>query len=175
MSTVGFVADRTPSPNFRGDEASECLGVREPRRPNRSSACQLRNRPTPPGFDLAQALEMKVRGFVSIAGSLDDAGAPRRISDSHDIDQNAVAAAEYDHAMWQRISTAPFDRDLQLGVIEGEDVHALVFPCRRVADGWVSATTGQRVAVSPTHWRNWDESLSHSSPDHQVSGSPRPA
>jgi hypothetical protein len=29
---------------------------------------------------------------------------------------------------WEAIETAPFDRDLQLSVIEG-DVHSLIFPC----------------------------------------------
>lgn len=73
--------------------------------------------------------------------------------------------------MWQRLSTAPapFDSDLQLGVIEGGDIHALVFPCRRVVSGWINAATQQRVTVNPTHWRVWnesDESLSQSSLRH---------
>jgi len=61
--------------------------------------------------------------------------------------------------MWEKIRTAPFGRDLQLAVIEDadRDIHALVFPCRREADGWINSLTGQRVLVSPTHWRTWQE------------------
>jgi hypothetical protein len=36
---------------------------------------------------------------------------------------------------WQPISSAPFDRDLQLSVIENEEVYALIFPCRRTQTG----------------------------------------
>ena len=56
---------------------------------------------------------------------------------------------------WQPIESAPFDRDLQLSVIEGE-VHALVFPCRRTEVGWISGS-GKSVEVSPSHWRDWTE------------------
>jgi hypothetical protein len=57
---------------------------------------------------------------------------------------------------WQPIGSAPFDRDLQLGVIEADEVHALVFPCRRAVVGWVDKA-GDRVDVSPSHWRDWPE------------------
>ena len=57
--------------------------------------------------------------------------------------------------MWQPILTAPFDRDLELAVMDGEGAHALVFRCRRVANGWIDAATGRRIDVSPTHWRDW--------------------
>jgi len=58
--------------------------------------------------------------------------------------------------MWQPISTAPFGRDLELAVIEGDGPHALAFPCRRAFDGWVNAETKQRIDVHPSHWRQWD-------------------
>ncbi len=58
--------------------------------------------------------------------------------------------------MWQSVSTAPFDRDLELAVLDSDGEHALVFPCRRVLSGWVDAKTKQRLAVDPTHWREWD-------------------
>jgi len=56
---------------------------------------------------------------------------------------------------WQPISTAPFDCDLHLSVIEGGEVHALCFACRRADIGWVHASTGMRVSVDPTHWQEW--------------------
>jgi hypothetical protein len=58
---------------------------------------------------------------------------------------------------WQPIAIAPFDRELQLSVIEKGEVYALVFPCRRGGNGWVHAKTGQPVFVEPTHWRSWPE------------------
>ena len=58
---------------------------------------------------------------------------------------------------WQPIANAPFDRDLELAVIDKEGPHAVVFPCRRVADGWIDAKTRQRIGVHPTHWRDWDK------------------
>jgi hypothetical protein len=57
--------------------------------------------------------------------------------------------------MWQPIVCAPFDRDLELAVIEADVVHALVFPCRRTLGGWIDAQSAQRVEVDPTHWRAW--------------------
>jgi hypothetical protein len=61
---------------------------------------------------------------------------------------------------WQTIATAPFDRDLELAVIDAEGQHALVFPCRRVLRGWAKADTYSPVNVHPTHWREWDDSVS---------------
>ena len=56
---------------------------------------------------------------------------------------------------WQLISSAPFDRDLELAVIDGREPHALVFPCRRILGGWIKAESKDRIAVQPTHWREW--------------------
>jgi hypothetical protein len=56
---------------------------------------------------------------------------------------------------WQPIKTAPFDHDLELAVIGGSGVHALVFPCRRVLHGWVDTHTKRTIEVDPTHWRKW--------------------
>jgi len=58
---------------------------------------------------------------------------------------------------WRPIATAPFDRELQLSVIEKGEVYALAFPCRRREDGWINAKTGKLVFVEPTHWRFWHE------------------
>jgi hypothetical protein len=57
--------------------------------------------------------------------------------------------------VWERIETAPRDRDLELAVIEGDRVHALIFACRRTSGGWAKASSRERVLVSPTHWRLW--------------------
>ena len=56
---------------------------------------------------------------------------------------------------WKLISSAPFDRDLELAVIDDDGAHALVFPCRRNLGGWMDAATKHQVAVDPSHWREW--------------------
>ena len=58
---------------------------------------------------------------------------------------------------WHPISSAPYDRDLELAVIENGEVFALMFPCRRKSGHWAHATTGKGVPVDPTHWREWRE------------------
>lgn len=60
--------------------------------------------------------------------------------------------------MWHPITTAPADRDIELAVLDREGQHALVFPCRRIAAGWMNAQSGERLDVRPTHWRDWAES-----------------
>jgi hypothetical protein len=57
---------------------------------------------------------------------------------------------------WLNIEAAPFDRDLEVAVINSEGTHAVVFPCRRILGGWVNAATRAPVKIHPTHWRDWD-------------------
>jgi hypothetical protein len=62
---------------------------------------------------------------------------------------------------WKPIDTAPFDRDVELAVIDGSGVHALTFPCRRVFSGWVNAESKRRLYyLLPTHWRDYSASSS---------------
>ena len=61
------------------------------------------------------------------------------------------------HTDWQPIITAPFDRDLELAVINYDGTHALIFPCRRILGGWLNATTKKLVIAYPTHWREWQD------------------
>lgn len=73
-----------------------------------------------------------------------------------DVDQSAsLRACGIIVFMWKDISGAPFDRDLELAVIDYDGPHALVFPCRRVLGGWTKAETKERIEVRPTHWRPW--------------------
>ena len=58
---------------------------------------------------------------------------------------------------WEPVETAPFDRELELAVIDRGGVHALAFACRRVAGGWINADTKRHIDVRPTHWRRWDK------------------
>jgi hypothetical protein len=56
---------------------------------------------------------------------------------------------------WALIATAPFDRDLELAVLDKDGAHALEFACRRTVNGWVDARTMHPIEVRPTHWRAW--------------------
>ena len=67
-----------------------------------------------------------------------------------------VHPGEYFVVDWQPIDSAPFGEDLQLSVIEGDEVHFLVFPCRRTTEGWLHGLTNKPVPVRPTHWRLFD-------------------
>jgi hypothetical protein len=57
--------------------------------------------------------------------------------------------------MWHPSSTAPFDRDLELAIIDSNGVRAIAYPCRRVLGGWIKAEIKTRVELCPTHWRDW--------------------
>ena len=59
--------------------------------------------------------------------------------------------------MWQSVSSAPFECDLELAVIDEDGPHPLVFPCRRITGGWMNSKTRERLDVRPTHWRHWDK------------------
>jgi hypothetical protein len=59
--------------------------------------------------------------------------------------------------MWQPIHSAPFDRDVELAVIDKEGPHPVVFPCRRIPGGWLNAESKKWLSIHPTHWREWIE------------------
>jgi hypothetical protein len=58
-------------------------------------------------------------------------------------------------SVWIPVHAAPFDRDLELAVIDGPEINAIEFPCRREFDGWKSADDLMPLAIDPTHWRYW--------------------
>ena len=57
--------------------------------------------------------------------------------------------------MWQTISTAPFDRDVELAVFDKGEHHAVVFRCRQIPGGWLNAESTKWLPIRPTHWREW--------------------
>ena len=57
--------------------------------------------------------------------------------------------------MWQEITAAPPDRDVEVAVIDKDGAHPLVVPCRRTLDGWIDAASRRRLDIRPTHWRLW--------------------
>jgi hypothetical protein len=71
-------------------------------------------------------------------------------------DDEAVLWADEFIIDWKPIDTAPFDRDVELAIINGDGKHALTFPCRRTIGGWVNAATKKQLYfILPTHWRLW--------------------
>jgi hypothetical protein len=53
---------------------------------------------------------------------------------------------------WRDIATVPFDRAVELAVIDGK-VGVLPFFCLRHGDDWLEAETLRPVTVMATHWR----------------------
>jgi hypothetical protein len=74
--------------------------------------------------------------------------------------------------MWDSILSAPYGRDLELAVVDEEGTHALVFPCVRSREGWKNATTGARVDIRPTHWRDWKPEQAQARTGNPLEGSP---
>jgi hypothetical protein len=69
-------------------------------------------------------------------------------------------AADTINVDWQPIVCAPWERDIELAVIDPDgEVHALAFPCRRSFSGWLNVKTKKWVDVRPTHWRDWRGSV----------------
>lgn len=56
---------------------------------------------------------------------------------------------------WLPVSIAPSNEDLEVGVMDRGNIHALVFPVRKSETDWVDASTKMRVHIQPTHWRKW--------------------
>jgi hypothetical protein len=65
----------------------------------------------------------------------------------------AAALFESIDPMWQNITAAPDDRDVEVAVIDKDGVHPLVAPCRRTANGWIDAVSRRLLDIRPTHWR----------------------
>jgi hypothetical protein len=76
--------------------------------------------------------------------------------------------------MWHPISIAPFDRNLELAIIDSSGVNAFFLPCCRILWGWCDAKTRRRVDVKPTHWREWAGSPSiWSAMENDVAANPK--
>jgi hypothetical protein len=57
---------------------------------------------------------------------------------------------------WEPIATAPANAELELCVLDGDEYHALAFPCRREGVGWTDIRLNRMVPIRPTHWRLWE-------------------
>ena len=65
-----------------------------------------------------------------------------RLVRNYDPDQGVgIVPVDTPNMEWQPITIAPYDRDLELAVIDYDGTHALVFPCRRLLHGWIDSKT----------------------------------
>jgi hypothetical protein len=46
---------------------------------------------------------------------------------------------------WKPIDTAPFNRDLELAVLDSTGTHIVAFPCRLTGNGWIDTETNKQV------------------------------
>ena len=59
---------------------------------------------------------------------------------------------------WRPMSTAPYNRNLELRVDEGSGKTA-PFPCRHLNGGeWINVDLGTRTRIHPISWRVWRQS-----------------
>ena len=57
---------------------------------------------------------------------------------------------------WQPVATAPSNIDLELGIYDKGEYHALEFPVRRDGSGWRDVRANRYLGFEPTHWRLWN-------------------
>src|SRR3954467_2032233 len=61
---------------------------------------------------------------------------------------------------WNSIETVPAGVAVQVRVTDGSsDEYLLPYPCKLTPDGWVNAVTGSPLAVRPTYWKLYVETL----------------
>jgi hypothetical protein len=61
-------------------------------------------------------------------------------------------------SLWQPISTAPNNHDLELKVLDGASSVVLPFPCRRTNTGeWINTDLETGIDIQPTKWRPWQK------------------
>src|SRR3954469_12306358 len=61
---------------------------------------------------------------------------------------------------WNSIETVPAGVAVQVRVTDGSsDEYLLPYPCKLTPDGWVNAATGSPLAVRPTYWKLYVETL----------------
>lgn len=56
---------------------------------------------------------------------------------------------------WHAVSTAPFNRDVEARLVDGNEIGIAPFPCRPTADGWMNTDLGVRMELDAVAWRPW--------------------
>jgi hypothetical protein len=65
----------------------------------------------------------------------------------------AALSRLFDTSLWRDIKTAPFDRELELGIDDGE-VRPVAGSYFRHETDWFDAETLTPIKVNATHWRS---------------------
>lgn len=59
-------------------------------------------------------------------------------------------------AHWHPMTTAPYNQDVELRVLDRGEVITLPFPCvRDNADRWINSDLGTPILINPVEWRIW--------------------
>lgn len=59
-------------------------------------------------------------------------------------------------SQWRRISTAPYNRELELRTSDNGETVTLDFPCLRTREeAWINVDLGTEIKVQPVEWRIW--------------------
>ncbi len=59
-------------------------------------------------------------------------------------------------SQWRLISTAPYNRELELRITDNGETVTLEFPCLRTNEGaWINVDLGTEIKVQPVEWRVW--------------------
>jgi hypothetical protein len=64
----------------------------------------------------------------------------------------AILCRLFANSPWRDIETAPYDRELELAVIDRE-VRLVGGFCLRHGDDWLDAETLRPIKINATHWR----------------------
>ena len=56
---------------------------------------------------------------------------------------------------WHPVSTAPFNRDVEVRIVDAKGLGVAPFPCRQTTSGWINADLYVRMELIPVAWRPW--------------------
>jgi hypothetical protein len=74
---------------------------------------------------------------------------------------------------WRPASTAPYNQDLELQIVEDGKTITLPFPCRHTNEGeWINVDLGTSMQIQPASWRVWPHRKSPR-PHHSIKGDDR--
>jgi hypothetical protein len=149
-------------PPANGDPGSAALPA-EPPVPQRAARYELADALA----DVANAIAPKpvvakpatpnpVVAAQPVSGKLAAArpGTPPRIAEPLKAPPPSVVEERND---WLPISTAPLDRNVQIGVTSRNGILAVFFPCRRTEGGWINAIVRAPLLHDPVCWREWQD------------------
>jgi len=72
-------------------------------------------------------------------------------SDEYKLNAHSIEAKQ--SPAWQTIVTAPFDRDIEVAVLNERGYEVFALFVRRTQAGWLANRIDDFLAIAPTHWR----------------------